>query len=80
MGTGPRTGPAWNVLGFALLVNIVAVAVLSTSLLRWFGDERLTLFVTYAPYVWLPTVLVVAPLMGHILVWRKLAPPGRVSR
>ena len=64
---------AWNVLGFALLVNIVAVAVLSTPLFRWFGDDRLNTFVTYPPFVWLPAVLVTAALMGHILVWRKLA-------
>jgi hypothetical protein len=31
----------WNFLGFALLVNIVAIAVVSTPLFRWFGEERL---------------------------------------
>jgi len=28
--------------------------------------------VTYFPFVWLPAVLVLAALMGHILVWRSL--------
>jgi hypothetical protein len=64
---------AWNWLGFALLVNIVSVAVLSTPIFRWFGDARLNTFVAYPPFVWLPAVLVTAALMGHILVWRKLA-------
>jgi len=63
----------WNVLGFLLLVNIVTVAVVSTPLFRWFGSERLNTFVTYPPFVWLPAVLVVAALMGHILVWRWLS-------
>jgi hypothetical protein len=69
----PRVVAAWNLLGFALLVNIVTIAILSTPLFRWFGDDRLNTFVTYPPFVWLPAVLVTAALMGHVLVWRKLA-------
>jgi hypothetical protein len=77
-GRAPRwVVAAWNVLGFVLLVNIVTVAVVSTPLFRWFGDERLNTFVTYPPYVWLPAVLVLAALMGHILVWRRLS--GRLA-
>jgi hypothetical protein len=64
---------AWNLGGFALLVNVVAVAIVSTPIFRWFGDERLNTFVAYPPFVWLPAVLVTAALMGHVLVWRKLA-------
>lgn len=67
----------WSVLGFVLLVNIVTVAVLSTPLFRWFGDDRLNTFVAYPPFVWLPAVLVPAALMGHILIWRKLAEGSR---
>ena len=73
-GRAPRWVVAtWNVLGFVLLANIVTVAVVSTPLFRWFGSERLNTFVTYPPFVWLPAVLVVAALMGHILVWRWLS-------
>ena len=64
---------AWNALGFVLLLNVVTVAVVSTPIFRWFGNDRLNTFVTYWPFVWLPTVLVTAALMGHILVGRKLA-------
>ena len=64
---------AWNLGGFALLLNIVAVAVASTPIFRWFGDDRLNTFVAYPPFVWLPAVLVTAALMGHVLVWRRLA-------
>jgi hypothetical protein len=64
---------AWNVIGFALLLNVVTVAILSTPIFRWFGDDQVNTFVTYPPFVWLPAVLVTAALTGHILVWRKLA-------
>ena len=73
-GRAPRWVVAtWSVLGFLLLVNIVTVAVVSTPLFRWFGSERLNTFVTYPPFVWLPAVLVVGALIGHILVWRWLS-------
>jgi hypothetical protein len=63
----------WNLLGFVLLVNIVTIAVLSTPVFGWFGKERANIFVTYPPFVWLPAILVMAALMGHILVWRRLS-------
>jgi len=63
---------SWNLLGFVLLVNVVAVAIVSTPAFGWFGPERFNTFVTYFPFVWLPAVLVLAALMGHILVWRSL--------
>jgi hypothetical protein len=63
---------AWNVLGFALLANVVTVAIVSTPIFQWFGPDRLNTFVTYPPFVWLPSVLVTAALIGHLLVWRKL--------
>lgn len=70
----------WNVVGFALLVNIVTVAVLSTPTFGWFGPDRLNVFVFYPPFVWLPADMVLAALMGHVLVWRALrrAAPERV--
>lgn len=38
---------SWNMLGFALLVKVVTIAILSTPVFRWFGNERLNIFVTY---------------------------------
>src|SRR5262245_27009375 len=64
---------AWNVLGLVLLVNIVTIAIASTPVFGWFGKERVNIFVTYPPFVWLPAILVTAALMGHILVWRRLS-------
>jgi len=63
---------AWNLGGLALLVNIVTVAVISTPLFRWFGDDKPNTWVTYPPFVWLPAVMVTAALIGHLLVFRWL--------
>ena len=67
-----RVVAVWNLLGSVLLVNIVAVAILSTPQFAWFGADRLNTFVTYPPFVWLPAILVAAALTGHVLVWRRL--------
>ena len=60
----------WNLLGLALLVNVVTIAILSTPRFRFFGDDRLNVWITYPPFVWLPAVMVVAALAGHLLVFR----------
>jgi hypothetical protein len=62
----------WNVLGFLLLANVVVVAVLSTPRIRFFGADRMNVFVTYTPFVWLPAVMVLAALAGHLLIFRRL--------
>lgn len=68
---------AWNLLGLALLVNIVTVAVLSTPVsFRVFTNEPANLVPGTFPWVWLPTVLVQAALLGHLLVFRKLRAPS----
>jgi len=69
---GPRLVIAWNLLGLALLVNVVTIAMLSTPAIRYFGDDRLNVFVTYPPYVWLPAVMVLAALAGHLLIFRAV--------
>jgi hypothetical protein len=68
----------WNLLGCALLANIVTVAFLSAPTpLRAFANEPANTIVTQLPYVWLPAFLVQAALFGHLLVWRWLARAGR---
>jgi hypothetical protein len=62
----------WNILGLLLLLNIVSIAILSTPRFRYFGDDRLNVFVTYPPFVWLPAVMVLAALAGHLLIFRAL--------
>jgi len=69
---GRRLVAAWNIGGFLLLTNILVVAILSTPRFAAFGPDRLNVFVTYAPFVWLPAVLVLAALAGHLIVFRAL--------
>jgi hypothetical protein len=64
---------AWNWFGFFLLLNIVSIAVASTPLFAAFGPDRLNVWVCWTPYVWLPGILVLAALFGHLVLWRKLA-------
>jgi hypothetical protein len=73
---GRRLVLAWNILGLVLLVNIVVVAILSTPRFAVFGPDRLNVFVTYPPFVWLPTVLVLAALAGHLIIFRALSQGG----
>jgi hypothetical protein len=67
---GRKTVLAWNVLGSLLLLNIVTIAILSTPRFRAFGDDRVNVFVTYPPFVWLPAVLVLAAMAGHMVIFR----------
>jgi hypothetical protein len=64
---------AWNVLGIALLANIVTIAIASLPTFQLFGPERLNTWVAEPPFVWLPAVLVLTALAGHLVMFRKLA-------
>lgn len=79
-----RGGPrwlvgAWNVLGLVLLVNVVTIAILSTPTFQAFGADRLNVWVTYPPFVWLPAVMVLAALAGHLVIFRALLDSGRAE-
>lgn len=67
----------WNLLGLALLATIVGLALASMPVLQLFGPDRVNTWVTHAPFVWLPGLLVQMALFGHILVWRKLIATAR---
>lgn len=63
----------WNLLGLGLLVNIVVVAILSTPVpFRAFHEGPANTIVAEAPFVWLPVFLVMAALLGHLLLFRRL--------
>lgn len=63
----------WNAGGIVLLANIVTIAILSTpTALRVFTNEPANEWIAHAPWVWLPTVFVVAAIIGHILVFRRI--------
>jgi hypothetical protein len=63
---------AWNLLGLALLLNIVIIAIASLPAFAAFGSDRLNTWVADVPYVWLPGVLVPAALIVHIVTFRKI--------
>jgi len=63
----------WNTAGVVLLVNILAIALLSAPTpFRTFHAEPANVWITQAPWVWLPSVYVLAAIAGHILVYRRL--------
>lgn len=70
--------PRWaiwlfNIVGLALLINIVTVAILSAPVpMRRFFNEPANTFVAHWPFVWLPAFLVQAAWFGHLLVFRRL--------
>ncbi|MDC0716054.1 hypothetical protein [Nannocystis bainbridge] len=75
-----RRGPsrplvwAFNLLGTALLVNVGAIAVLSSPVpFRVFTDEPAVLLVFHFPYGWIAPFCVGAALAGHVIVFRWLA-------
>lgn len=65
---------AWNLLGSALLLVILGVALASSPGLKLFGSApaQVNTWVAHVPFVYLPAVLVVAALAGHLILWRKL--------
>ena len=72
---------AWNVIGLVLLAEAIVIAVLSMPTeFRVFTNEPSSSFATYAPYIWLPTVLAPAALLGHLLVLRWLSSSCSGSR
>ena len=51
----------------------MTIAILSAPTpLRTFHNEPANDWITHAPWVWLPTVFVVAAIIGHVLVIRRL--------
>jgi hypothetical protein len=70
---GVRTVRAWNWLGTILLVNIIVIAALSAPTpWRVFGEGVANVWITTAPYVWLPAVMVAFAILGHIVTFRAL--------
>jgi len=70
---GPTLARVWNWLGVGLLLNVVVIAILSAPLpFRVFMDEPSNIWVTQAPFVWLPTVMVAFAMLGHLVIFRHL--------
>ncbi|HWL94779.1 MAG TPA: hypothetical protein VNT79_14770 [Phycisphaerae bacterium] len=77
---GRRLVATWNALGLLLLINIVTIAILATPRFRYFGDDALNTWVMDPPFVWLPAVMVLAALAGHLLIVRALQLQKAIGR
>jgi hypothetical protein len=64
----------WNIWGLYCLAVIAAIAVATSPMVRWFGDDprHVNTWVLYMPYVWLPVVLVTIAIASHLVVTRQL--------
>lgn len=73
-GISRRILVAWNLIGLALLTNIVTIAILSTpSPVRIFWEEPANTIVTVFPVSLLPGLLVPLAYTMHFFSLRKLA-------
>ncbi|GAB3836256.1 hypothetical protein [Hymenobacter jeollabukensis] len=68
----------WNVLGLALLLNIVTIALLSAPTpFRQFWNEPANVVISQFPFVWLPLFIVPVAYTSHVLslrqLWRRAA-------
>jgi hypothetical protein len=64
---------AWNALGLALVLWVLGIGIASMPAIRAFGAGAENTWIAYFPFVWLPAVLVPAAILGHVLVFRRLA-------
>ncbi|MDD1443858.1 hypothetical protein MEO93_26630 [Dolichospermum sp. ST_sed3] len=63
----------WNIIGLALLINIVSIAILSMpTSLRIFENEPANIIITQFPFIVLPTFLVPLAYILHFLSLKKL--------
>lgn len=72
---GPSRGLVWvfNLVGFALLLRVMSIAVLSSPIpLRRYLEDPPVLLAYHVPYVWIVPVCVAGALFGHVLVFRWL--------
>ena len=70
----------WNVGGLACLWAIGVIALLTSPLVRAFGDGSVNSWIAYFPYVWLPAGCVAFAIAGHVIVMRKLRATSRARR
>jgi len=63
----------WNLLGLGLLLNVVATGIFSLPHPMQLVETNFpNVWITYFPFIWLPSLLVCSALFGHLLVFRYL--------
>jgi hypothetical protein len=63
----------WNGMGLALLAVVVGTGLLSMpSPFQQIETDPVNVWITHFPFVWLPTIMVAAALIGHGVLWRRL--------
>lgn len=63
----------FQAFGLISLINIAVIAILSMPTpFRYFLNEPSNIWVTTAPYIFLPGILVSAAWTGHLILFRKL--------
>jgi hypothetical protein len=64
----------FNLWGLWCLAAIVVIAITTSPMVRAFGADprHVNTWVLYFPYVWLPTVLVIIAMAGHVVLTRAL--------
>ena len=68
-----RSAWAFNLIGSALLLNVVQIAIRSSPVpLRTYMNEPPVLLALHAPYTWIFPVCVGGALVGHALTFRRL--------
>jgi hypothetical protein len=71
-GRFPVAARIANVIGFALLVNVIRVAIMSSPLPFAWGQQPPLLLALHLPYALIGPVCVGGALFGHIVLTRKL--------
>jgi hypothetical protein len=74
-------GVVWNILGLALLVNIVVIAILSTPTpFRFFMNEPANTIIAQWPFIWLPGFVVPMAFLLHVFSLKQLLAGSRAGK
>jgi hypothetical protein len=71
-GRHPRVARAANVVGFALLLNVMRVALLSSPVPFGWGQQPPLLLAFHLPYAFIGPVCVGGALFGHVVLTRAV--------
>jgi hypothetical protein len=74
-------GVVWNILGLALLTNIVTIAILSAPTpFRFFMNEPANTIVAAWPFIWLPGFVVPMAFLLHVFSLKQLWAGSRARK